>query len=229
MKNLLAVLFTLSLLAGCAGTPQQPVFYNADAIKPNKVIGVSKISIVEPNLALPGASCLLCIAAARAMNSDLTAYSKTLDTSDLKSLPEEVVALLKNKNQEVKFIESKIDLSKLGKNSSRNKEDATSTKYDFSPLKDEYGVDQMLFVRFYQIGTNRAYGSYIPKGPAQASVQGIVYMVDLNTNQYIWYRPIEMFLAAQGQWDNGPKFPELTNAYYQLVEKVRDLILTPFK
>lgn len=52
-------------------------------------------------------------------------------------------------------------------------------------------------------------------------------MVDVDTNAYHWYLPINLHLSAEGEWKEPPTFPGLTNAYYQVLEKLRDMVLEP--
>jgi hypothetical protein len=58
-------------------------------------------------------------------------------------------------------------------------------------------------------------------------VRGTAYLVNLNTQTYEWYAPINAQKATDKKWDEPPTFPGLTNAYYQAVEAARDSVLNP--
>ena len=53
-------------------------------------------------------------------------------------------------------------------------------------------------------------------------------MVNLKTNAYEWYSPIDINKAA-AMWDQPPKFPDLTNAYFQAIELGKDAVLKPLQ
>jgi len=53
-------------------------------------------------------------------------------------------------------------------------------------------------------------------------------MVDLTSNAYDWYMPLNVLKSADGRWDEPPKFPGLTNAYFQALEESKDQLLRPW-
>ena len=53
-------------------------------------------------------------------------------------------------------------------------------------------------------------------------------MVDVRTNAFSWYMPVDYHLSAEGELDEPPEYPALTNSYYQLLEKLRDEVLAAF-
>jgi hypothetical protein len=58
-------------------------------------------------------------------------------------------------------------------------------------------------------------------------VVGASYIVDLTSNNYDWYLPLDIQRSAEGAWDEPPQFPGLTNAYFQTVEMAKDSIQKP--
>jgi hypothetical protein len=42
------------------------------------------------------------------------------------------------------------------------------------------------------------------------------------------YVPLQLEKAADGAWNEAPKFPGLTNAYYQVLELGKDAVTSPF-
>lgn len=59
-------------------------------------------------------------------------------------------------------------------------------------------------------------------------VKGLAYLVNLKTNDYEWYQPIDVAKGA-ANWDQPPGYPDLTNAYYQAIELAKDSVLTPLR
>ena len=59
-------------------------------------------------------------------------------------------------------------------------------------------------------------------------MSGSAYMVKLEDNSYTWYLPIKLYQSASGEWKEPPAFPGLSNAYYGVVETVKDDLLDIF-
>ena len=83
-------------------------------------------------------------------------------------------------------------------------------------------------INVQQIGFVRNYAAYIPTSDAKATVSAFAFMVDMKTNAYEWFDRLTVTRSADGAWDEGPTFPGLTNAYYQVVEQTKDRVKAPF-
>lgn len=213
------------ILCGCAIKPQQPVPFNQEAItsKGTKV-GVAMAALPKVDTFFPGADCLLCYAFASASNSALTKHAETLAREELESLKEDVASALRKKSVDAVVIKDPLDLKSL--NDIRT-EVPTAARKDFAPVRAKVAVDKLLVIDMQQIGYVRTYASYIPTSDPKATVVGAAYLVDLKSNTYNWYVPIHVSLSAGAKWDEPPKFPGLTNAYFQAVETSRDTVLKP--
>jgi hypothetical protein len=227
MKKLLAFALVASslLLGGCASPPQPPLTLSSTALpSPGARIGVAMSPLPKVDTSFPGASCLLCMAAASVANSSLTTHTQTLPSDDVARLKGEVAALLRKKGQNVTVIDEAIKTSDLPKlDGGPNK-----SPRDFSALRAKYQVDKLLVIEVGELGITRSYATYIPSGDPQGVVAGTAYLVNLADNSYEWYLPIRQVKSAAGKWDEAPKFPGLSNAYFQAVEGARDAILQPF-
>ena len=222
--KVLAISVLLMTLIGCA-SPQSQVVLNNDIIRnTDNRIGVAMDASPEAGLSLPGATCLLCLAVAVGVNSDLNAYAKTLSTDDLDDLKSSVGHALERQGRNIVVIEDDLAIDKLAKTRSLGE---GFSKTDFSGFANKYQIDHMIVIDIDFIGLTRPYSSYIPTGQPQAAVRGRVSMVNLETNKYNWYLPISLYLSADGEWDEPTEFPNLTNAYYQVLENLRDMILAP--
>jgi hypothetical protein len=224
--NLAAATAVLGIfLSGCAIKPQQPVALNQDALsaKSGKV-GVAMSALPKVDTYFPGAGCLLCYAFASASNASLTKHAETLSHDELSALKEDVAAALRKKDVDVVVIKEPVDLKSLP---DVRTEVATTARKDFSSLRTKLAVDKLLIIDVPLVGYVRSYSSYVPTSDPKATVTGSSYLVDLKTNTYSWYLPINISRSADGKWDEPPKFPGLTNAYFQALEAGRDSVLKP--
>lgn len=218
--------FLVALLAGCAGAPQQPVSLSSSAVgaKAGR-IGVATNKIPQADTSFPGAGCLLCYAAASAAHMTLTSYTKTLPTDEITLLRKELVDLLKGKGLDAVEIAEPINVADLP---DFDKREPNIARKDFTGLRGKYGVEKILIVDVGALGIVRNYSSYIPTGEPRAMFYGLGYLVNLSQNTYEWYLPLNITKAATGNWDEPPKFPGLTNAYFQSIEIAKDQVLKPF-
>jgi hypothetical protein len=215
----------LAALVGCATAPQAPIALEANKLNASSgKVGVAMSGVPAADTHLPGAGCLLCLAAASLANSSLTTHTKTLSAKDLSSIQSDVVEALRRKGVEVVVIADPIKLEDLPKATSTA---PNATRQDFSSLKSKYGLDRLVMIDITQQGFERTYSSYIPTSDPKGLVRGSAYLVNLSTQTYEWFTPINVLKATDKKWDEPPQFPGLTNAYYQAVEAARDTVVTP--
>ncbi|NTV10506.1 MAG: hypothetical protein HGA47_06990 [Zoogloea sp.] len=181
-------------------------------------------ALPKPDTQFPGAGCLMCLAAASIANSSLTAHVKTLSHEDLPQLKSEVASLLRNRGADVVVIDEELKLDTLSDYGSKGPNIAPK---NFSPLQQKYRVDKLLVIDITALGFTRTYSSYIPTSDPKGLVQGTGYIVNLKNNTYEWYLPVMITKSSDQGWDEPPKFPGLTNAYYQALEMGRDSFLKP--
>jgi hypothetical protein len=215
----------VSLLVGCAVPKQKDIAFKSEVLttSPAKV-GIAMSEIPKADTYFPGADCLLCYMTASAANSSLTDQIRTLPNDDLSTLKESVAEALNKKGVATLIVKEKLDVAALpdggptGENTARK---------NFTSLKGKYGVDKLLVVSVYSLGVTRRYSSYFPSGDPRATIVAAAYIVDLTTNKYDWYNAISETKGAEGGWDEPPKYPGLTNAYFQVLERAKDNILVP--
>lgn len=218
-----AITSGIIFLSGCASPPQQPIELAKDAFSSQSGrVGVAMTHAPKADTHLPGAGCLLCLAAASVANSSLTTHAKNLSNDDVVSLKEDVVKAIRKKGVDVIAIQDDISIGSLEDNKNGG---TNATKKDFTPLRNKYNVDKLLIIDVAMLGFVRTYSSYIPTSDPKGVLQGTGYVVNLKTNTYEWYFPINSIKSANAKWDEPPKFPGLTNAYYQAIETGKDSIL----
>lgn len=222
----LTLVATAFLTGGCATAPQQPVPLSQMAIggQPTR-IGVGMTALPKLDTQVPGAGCLLCLAVATAANSTLTSHAQSLSYEDLPNLKKEIAGLLQKTGAAVTVIDDELNIESL---SSYDAKGPNIARKDFSPLQAKYQIDKLLVIEISALGFIRTYSAYVPTSDPKGFFQGKGYMVNLKTNTYEWYQPTEIAKSADQQWDEPPKFPGLTNAYYQALELGKESYLRPF-
>lgn len=222
-----ALVVSAIFLASCASVPpQEPIELTDTAIDAKSGrVGVAMTPLPKIDTQFPGAGCLLCMATASAVNSALTAHTQKLPYEDLPQLKSAVADLLRKKGTEAVVIPDEIKIDGLADFATPGPNVA---RKDFSPLKEKYRIDKLVMIQVNSIGIWRNYSAYIATSDPKAVLNGVGYMVNLNTNTYEWYLPVSITKSADGAWDEPPNFSGLTNAYFQALEIGKDRFLEPF-
>lgn len=222
------VLAAIVGMAGCATKPQAAVDLPPGylgAPKPGR-IGVVMSELPKPDTEFPGAWCLLCLAVANGAHSSLSKEVQGFSTAELKPLVGDLAALLNKRGMNAVAIDEPLkikDLPDLNHGDPTNK-----ARKDFSGLKAKYQVDRLLVVDITALGVWRSYSGYVPTDQPKAVLNGNASIVDLSSHTLEWFLPIGLSRPADGAWDEPPKFPGLSNAYYQLLESGMDMVKKPF-
>ena len=225
-SGMIVALVLTAFLAGCAGPVQLPVDLAADYFSAGKAkqgrVGVVMSDLPKPDTDFPGANCLLCLAVANGVHSALSKEVQTFSTQELKALPADLVALLKKQGIDAVLIDDPLkvsDLPDLGANDPTNK-----ARKNFASVKAKQNVNRLLVINVTALGVWRSYSAYVPTALPRAVLNGNVSMIDLSTHALEWYLPLAVSRGADGNWDKPPKFPGLSNAYYQVLETSMDMI-----
>lgn len=224
----LAVLSLAVILSACSSLPPVAQISLDKTTIQNQAIKIGIVSKQTPKISVvfPGAGCLLCVAVAIGAHSDLSTHVKTLE-SDVPDLDNMLFDKLKAQGLDVTLISEDFDLSDASK-IDVNKEQLLAARRDFRPFAKQYGLTHIVFMSIGHHGVIRDYSGYIPTSAPYASVSGVAYMIDLSTNQYVWHNTINNKLNATGEWKTPPAYPELTNAYYSVVESTKESVLEAF-
>lgn len=213
-------------LTGCAGAPQLAVPLQPQTLAtPGTRVGVVMTKLPVVDTQFPGASCLLCLAAASIANGELTTHTKALPYENFPQVKDQIAALMSKKGATVTQIDS-LDIDALPSFNIDGKINAA--RKDFTSLKAKYNIDKLVVISLSMVAIERNYSTYIPVSDPKARIAGVGYMVNLSDNQFDWYLPLNVMKASDGKWDEPPKFPGLTNAYFQALEMTRDAIVLPF-
>jgi hypothetical protein len=211
---------------GCATVPQMPLALSPTLATPQAGrIGVGMTALPKLDTQVPGASCLLCLMAATAATSGITAHAATLPYENLPKLKNEIADLLRKKGADVIVIAENLDVGALP-NASNGEPNAA--RKDFSALRQKYKIDKLLVVEIKLLGFTRSYSAYFPTSDPKSLLDGVGYIVNLANNTYDWYMPVSISKGTDQNWDEPPEYPGLTNAYFQTLEIGRDTFLRPF-
>ena len=194
-------------------------------------IGVAMTAVPRLTILTPGvsANCIPCVIAAEAPLLPIKKHLDTLPSQGLAKLKAEIAELLRRNGMDPVVIAEDVDLDALPKFATRSRKVASR---DFSSLKQKHGVDKLAVVEIVRVGLTRSYSAYIPYVPMsapKATFYGHGYIVNLSDNAYEINLPVSVTTAVEyGDWDEPPKYPGMTNAYFQTLEMARDDFLQRF-
>ncbi len=226
MNIVLKSLFLLTALlsVGCASVQKPIAVEDGLYTKANKVVVVME-PIPDPTTHFPGADCLLCMATAEGLHMTLGDHAETLDGAEFKLSKSELAGHLKEKGVDAIVLDDPLVVKDLPKIKA---EGENAVPRDFSEVASPHDGTHVLVISVSRIGISRAFASYVPTEDPVAIVEGIGYLIDVRDNTYDWYQPFKVVKGVEGEWDQPPDFPKLTNAFYQVLAEARDEILGNF-
>ena len=216
------------LFTGCATTPQ-PAVPLVDTYWEvlNQTVGVYVQLVEKPEFYMEGDVRLLDFAVNAAAMGSLKKHVEGLDVSDYESLREEIYKKFLEQGKSVTLLNDVQKIADLPAFEDPNKEDTIyySAK-DFTALKKKYKIDQLLVIMPKRVGVVRPYYGFIPIGDPRAVFEVHGELVDLETNQLLWYADVLRANYSSGKWDEPPAYPGLTNSFYTALEAAKQEVLT---
>jgi hypothetical protein len=199
-------------------------------------IGVAMTAVPKLTIRTPGvsANCIPCVVAAEAPLLSIKKHLDTLPSEGLAKLKAQVAELLRKNGMDPVVIVEDLDLDALPRFATRSRKTANR---DFSSLKQKHGIDKLAVIEIVRVGLTRNFSAYVPyvptsavpTGPPKATFYGHGYIVDLSDNAYEINLPVNIATAVEyGDWDEPPKYPGMTNAYFQTLDRVREDFLQRF-
>lgn len=229
MKSFVRLSFAaiLAALVGCA-TPQPPVpldqtFY---AQNDGKTVGLMLKAPEAPGLALEGNIGLLDYAIIAAATSSLSSHIESQDLGEFLAVSEELSLGLENEGFTTVRLEAPEKEPKLAKFKDPDSGDTVYyAKQDHRDLAEQHKVDYLLKLTATSAGLTRPYYGFVPTDAPRAVFNVHGELIDLSTNQLLWYANIAQSAYATGEWDEAPSFPGLTNTYYVVMNKAKQDVL----
>jgi hypothetical protein len=223
-------LLLAAFLTGCAVPVQAPVELKPNVMESIKAkggrVGVLMTELPKPNTSFPGADCLLCIGVANLNHKDLNPVVQAFSTQELLALPKDLVAMLKRQGLDAVLISEPVNWDALP--DFKAADPTNKSRKDLGALRDKHKLDRILVVQVTALGVWRSYAAYVPTDVPRAVLNGQAALVDLSTHSLDWYLPLTLARAAEGPWSEPPKYPGLTNAYFQVLELGMDMVKKPF-
>lgn len=242
-RAMAVTLATVLLLgSGCSTPRQPPIALSAQALQAGGGrIGVAMTALPRVDVHLPGTGCTACAIAATAANAPLLLHAATLPADELASLRDEAAALLRKKGLQAVVIDEPIVAAHLPPRGitqafkpQRDRQALPDRdtlrkliRIDLSAVQDKHQLDRLLLIDITELGFMRSYSTLVPLGAPRAVLRGSVYLVDLEAAALQAYQPIELLQEAQARWDEPPRYPGLSLAFFQALELARDSLLAP--
>ncbi len=225
------LLLGVLLLGGCASTPQPAVpLVDAYWEDTDHKLGVYVQSAEKPSLYMEGDVRLLDYAINAAAMAPVKKHFEGLEVSDYEKLSDEIIKELSEQAKHVQLLRDDQNIEGLPAFEDPNKEDAIYfSENDYSAFKKKYGIDQLLVIVPKRVGLARPYHGFIPMGDPRAVFEVHGELVDLDTNQLLWYADVMRANFSSGEWDEPPSYPGLTNGFYAALEAVKQEVLTHLK
>lgn len=222
MKTKLTLLLAFIVIGtGCATAPQDPIALTNDYYDEPAKVAIYQKSLPETaSMTMPGAACLLCMAAAAVANDAVSGHTKTLSTEELSTAVEGMEATLEEQGMDVEWVNIEEPMQRLPKFKAPEEESGYA-KEDHRALEEVVDADHLIVIEFGHIGVERTYANYVPTSSPQGAVTGTLYMVDLNTNEYYLFDPIHVRVPVEGDWKEPPDFPGVTMAYFEALERAK--------
>ncbi len=218
--------FFLLALTGCA-TPQGPVPLDQSFwAEQQEHIGVAITDVPPPQTLLAGNQGLLEYAINMAATSGMRSKVEKWDTSSLKAFPKDVVNVLNERGYQAQVLDQPLNLQTMKKVKSTK---LGYSEIDYTALKAEQKIDKLVVFVVTSTGVLRTYYSVIPTSAPVTQVVVSAYVIDLDDNRLLYYQPFVTNRAAEGEWDEGPEYPNLTNAYYQALDQTQQNLISPFR
>ncbi|WP_347329944.1 hypothetical protein [Marinimicrobium locisalis] len=221
MKTKLILLLTfIAIGTGCATAPRDPIaLTNGYYDEPARVAIYQKSFPETARMTMPGASCLLCLAAAAVANDAVSGHTKTLSTDELSIAVKGLQGTLEERGMDVEWVNIEEPMQRLPK--FKSPKESGYPKKDYRALREVVDADHLMVIEFGHIGVERTYSNYVPTSSPQGAVTGTLYMVDLNTNEYYLFDPIHIRVPVEGDWKEPPSFPGVTMAYFEALERAK--------
>jgi hypothetical protein len=225
LRTRLLLLALAAWLTGCASVQQPVVLDESLWSERDETIGVAILETPEPSVEMIGNQGLLDVAINTSLAAGLRSKVKTWDLSSFEAVPQQVVDELNKRGYQAKLLEQPIKLSQLRETKAKP---GYATR-DYSALKQQQQIDKLIVFSLQVAGTVRSYYAMVPTSDPISQVGALSQVIDLDDNRLLYHQPFAQNRAADGEWDEGPDYPNLTNAFYQVLDSTEQQLIAPFR
>lgn len=225
LKVLLLVIVG-SLFAGCSTAPPFVSLSKEFYQNPNTHVGLVVMQPETPSFTWEGDVGLIEAGIIKVATASLDSHVKTLDLAEFKTIENELAEVLRQKGFTTQVIAEVPDLEKLKDFSDPDTKDAIYfAEKDMTHLAKELGVDYLVWLRVSQAGVARPYHGFIPMGAPRAAFYVACRIFDLRSNRLLWKHLVIKANSPDGNWDEPPSFPGLSNSFYVTLEQAKKEIV----
>lgn len=218
-----AIATLLSLLSACSTVQRPTTLATSFWQQPGKKIAVSVQPLPKPASHKMGVQGLLDVAINDAVASGWDAHVESMVFEPYQELAGDLAASLKAKGFLTEVMG--VDVSKLKVYEPGEAQKSTPTfEYDLTKL-GKLGREYFLLVRINAVGTARDYYGFVPLSAPRGYVAGNVALVDVRTNELLWWKDLLINKGVNGPWDQPPAYPNLSQAIDQAIEQSRQDII----
>jgi hypothetical protein len=218
LKKLVALCASalMMFLAGCVSVAPQIGLKQEFWQQKEAGIAIVIQEVPQMDMFAAGGQGILDVAISRGVNGTMIDKLRATDVPRLKQIPANIEKQLAARGFSAKVLDKPIDMDKLP---DFKGDTTTHAKKDFRGLKQP-GVDRLLVVTVQRVGIQRAYYGFIPLGAPTTALNISGYMIDLNTNGYLWNHDANGSDPIADPWDTPPEFSNVIAAVSQTKERV---------
>lgn len=206
------------LLQGCATVKPASLPRNFWKDSSRRV-SVVVMPLPKPTASRIGAQGLLDMAINAAVTSDWDKYVESMQFEPYPELAEKLVNGLIHRGFDASA--TSLDLAALPDFKARPGQKFPFEK-DLSGVSALADADYLLLVDVRAFGTARGYYGFIPTSDPSGYVSGYITLVDMNTNDILWWKDISVSKTTEQPWDQPPAYPNLSRAIDEAVESSKD-------
>ncbi len=202
----------------------KPTFWQT----PNKKIGIAVVTPPAARVHRAGGEGLIDAAINAGLAADLQKYFRDLQVENFSDVAQQIAEKFQSKGMTAKVIGETIDLTSLPKT---KKSGGHISKYDVSELAAKEDVDAIFLIKIEKIGSYRIYYGFIPlqRPEGYCLVKG--ELISGTNNEILWTETQEQkksTVAVEGQWDEAPNYPNLTQSIIKAVGNSKQFIVDSF-
>jgi len=224
LVRLFAVAAFLSLLNACATVPRPTAVAPEFWQQPVKKVAISVQPLPKPASYKMGAQGLLDMAINNAIANGWDTHVESLVFEPYQELADELASKIKARGFLTEVIP--VDLVKLKKyEPTPDQEKKPMFEWDLTPL-GRVGREYLLLVKVDSVGTARDYYGFVPLSAPRGYLQGYATLIDVRSNEVIWWKSLLVNKGVNGDWDQPPAYSNLSQAIDQAVEQSRQDVVT---
>jgi len=202
----------MGLFIGCAQQPRNVQLSENFWQNKNQKIAIASFKAPKPQVRTVGAQGLLDLAVNTTMNSGMNTFLKRTDLTWYKEINSSFANRLKEHTIKTSVLPQEFEHDKKSR----------------ELLLSQVEADKVLTLELRAIGARREYYSIIPKGAPEAFCVLVGELIDPKDKKVWWHHEVVIVQPVQGAWDQGPNYPNFTNALNVAVNEAKQEILDSF-